>query len=90
MRKPESYLKSVMTDERHSCRKQCDVEIFEREVVTRVRMSNQPDTARSLPRLVVTDAINATRDFVSKRRSEFRELDNFLKSISPRRPLHSK
>ena len=39
---------------------------------------------QSLPRLIVTDAVNATRDFVSKRRSEFRELDAFLKSIASR------
>ena len=36
----------------------------------------------SVTSLVVTDAVDATRQFVSKRRSEFRELDAFLKSVA--------
>ena len=82
MRKPETNFDSIASDERFSRRVQCGVEIFEHDVITRVRTSNEDVIARSTPRLIVTDAINATRDFVSKRRSEFRELDAFLKSVA--------
>ena len=82
MRKPETNFDSVTSDERFSHREQCGVEIFEHDVVTRVRASNEHIVVRSTPRLIVTDAINATREFVSKRRSEFRELDAFLKSVA--------
>ena len=82
MKKPETNFDSATSDERFSRRVQCGVEIFEHDVITRVRTSNENVVARSMPRLIVTDAINATRDFVSKRRSEFRELDAFLKSVA--------
>ena len=82
MRKPETNFDIVTSDERFSRREQCGVEIFEHDVITRVRTSDEHVVARSMPRLIVTDAINATRDFVSKRRSEFRELDAFLKSVA--------
>ena len=82
MRKPETNFDIITSDERFSRREQCGVEIFEHEVITHVRTSNEHVVARSMPRLIVTDAINATRDFVSKRRSEFRELDAFLKSVA--------
>jgi hypothetical protein len=81
MRKPETNFDSV-TSERFSRREQCGVEIVEHEIITRVRTSNNKVVARSMPRLIVTDAITATRDFVSKRRSEFRELDEFLRSVA--------
>ena len=82
MRKPETNFDSVTSDERFSRRKKCGVEIFEHDIITCVRTSNEMVVERSLPRLIVTDAVNATRDFVSKRRSEFRELDAFLKSVA--------
>ena len=82
MRKPETNFDIVTSDERFSRREQCGVEIFEHDVITRVRTSDEHAVAHSTPRLIVTDAINATRDFVSKRRSEFRELDAFLKSVA--------
>jgi hypothetical protein len=82
MRKPETNFDSVTSDERFSRRVQSGVEIFEHDIITRVRTSNEKVVARSMPRLIVTDAITATRDFVSKRRSEFRELDAFLKSVA--------
>ena len=82
MRKPETNCDCVTSEERFSRREECGVEIVEREVITRVRTSNERVVARSMPRLIVTDAINATRDFVSKRRSEFRELDAFMKSVA--------
>ena len=81
MRKRETNFGNVTTDERFSRREQCGVEIFEHDIITRVRTSKVV-VEQSLPRLIVTDAVNATRDFVSKRRSEFRELDAFLKSIA--------
>ena len=83
MRKRETNFDNVTTHERFSRREQCGVEIFEYDIITRVRTSNEMVVVeQSLPRLIVTDAVNATRDFVSKRRSEFRELDAFLKSIA--------
>jgi hypothetical protein len=82
MRKPETNFDSVISDERFSRREECGVEIVEHDIITRVRTSKEHVVARSLPRLIVTDAINATRDFVSKRRSEFRELDEFLRSVA--------
>ena len=82
MRNTETNFDIVSSDERFSRREQCGVEIFEHDIITRVRTSNEGIVARSMPRLIVTDAINATRDFVSKRRSEFRELDAFLKSVA--------
>jgi len=82
MRKPETNFDSVISDERFSRREKCGVKIFEHEVITRVRTSNEDVVVPSLPLLIVTDAVNATRDFVSKRRSEFRELDAFLKSVA--------
>ena len=82
MRKPETNFDSVTSDEKFTRRVQCGVEIVEHEVVTRVRTSNEHVVTRSMPRLVVIDAINATRDLVSRRRSEFRELDAFLKSVA--------
>jgi hypothetical protein len=82
MRKRETNFDNVTTDERFSRREQCGVKIFEHDIITRVRTSNEMVVEQSLPRLIVTDAVNATRDFVSKRRSEFRELDAFLKSIA--------
>ena len=82
MRKPEINFDSVTSDERFSRRVQCGVKIFEREVITHVKTSNENVVVPSLPLLIVTDAINATRDFISKRRSEFRELDAFLKSVA--------
>jgi hypothetical protein len=83
MRKPEPNFDSVTSDERFSRREQCGVEIFEHDVITRVRTSNENVVVPSSPLLVVTDAVDATRNFVSKRRSEFRELDAFLKSVAP-------
>jgi len=82
MRKPETNFDSVTSDERFSRREQCGVEIFEHDVITRVRTSNENVVVPSSPLLVVTDAVDATRNFVSKRRSEFRELDAFLKSVA--------
>ena len=82
MRKPETNFDSVTSDERFSRREQCGVEIFEHDVITRVRTSNDNVVVPSSPLLVVTDAVDATRNFVSKRRSEFRELDAFLKSVA--------
>jgi hypothetical protein len=82
MRKPETNFDSVISDERFSRREQCGVEIFEHDVITRIRTSNEHVVAHSMPLLIVTDAVNVTRDFVSKRRSEFRELDAFLKSVA--------
>jgi len=82
MRKPETNFDSIVSDERFSRREQYGVEIFEHDVIAAVRTSNKDVVAHSMPRLIVTDAINATRDFVSKCRSEFRELDAFLKSVA--------
>ena len=82
MKKPETNFDIITSDERFSRREQCGVEIFEHDVITRVRTSNDKVVARSMPRLIVTDAIAATRNFVSKRRSEFRELDEFLRSVA--------
>ena len=82
MRKPETNFDIVTSDERFSRREKCGVKIFEHDIITRVRTSNELVIERSLPRLIVTDAVNATRDFISKRRSEFRELDAFLKSVA--------
>ena len=82
MRKPETNFDSITSDERFSRREKCGVKIFEHDSITRVITSNETVVEQSLPRLIVTDAVNATRDFVSKRRSEFRELDAFLKSIA--------
>ena len=81
MRKPEPNFDSVTSDERFSRREQSGVRIFEHDIITRVRTSNEHVVVPSLPLLVVTDAVNVTRDFVSKCRSEFRELDAFLKSV---------
>ena len=83
MRRVRTYKDGITTDENFSRRVQCGVEIFEHEVVTRIKTSDVSDIPeRSRPRLEVTGAINATRDFVSKRSSEFRELDNFLKTVA--------
>ena len=82
MRKAETNIDGFTSDERFSSRVQCGVKIFEHDVITRVKTSNERLAARSAPRLIVTDAVNATRDFISKRRSEFRELDDFLKSLA--------
>ena len=82
MRKPETNFDRITSDERFSRREQCGVEIFEHDVITRVRTSNENVVVPSSPLLVVTDAVDATRNFVSKRRSEFRELDAFLKSVA--------
>ncbi|MEO8574308.1 MAG: hypothetical protein ABI481_10090 [Pyrinomonadaceae bacterium] len=85
MRKRGSYADQITSDERHSRREQCGVEIVEHEVITRIITLNESSAlTRSLPRLVVTDAINATHNFVSKRRSDLRELDNFLATVSHR------
>ena len=82
MRKPETNLDIVTSDERFSRREKFGVKIFEHDIITRVRTSNERVVEQSRPRLIVTDAVSATRDFVSKRRSEFRELDAFLKSVA--------
>ena len=84
MRKPETNFDIVTSDERFSSREKCGVKIFEHDTITRVRTSKEMVVEQSLPRLIVTDAVNATRDFVSKRRSEFHELDAFLKSVASR------
>jgi hypothetical protein len=83
MRKPEPNFDSVTSDERFSRREQCGVKIYEHDTYhpsqeLRMKMSSCPQS----PLLVVTDAVDATRNFVSKRRSEFRELDAFLKSVA--------
>ncbi|MFN6963115.1 MAG: hypothetical protein ACK4S4_05040 [Pyrinomonadaceae bacterium] len=88
MKKPEPGLETMMSDEQYTRREQCGVEIVEHEVITRIKTSDgRYVSGRSRPRLVITDAMNATRDFVSKRRSELGELDRFLKTVG-RRPLH--
>jgi|GEM_PF-2930062 len=90
MKGTEVDQKNFDTKEKFSRRTQCGVEIVEWETITKIKVSgDRYVTAPPVrPRLVVTDAINATRNFIAKRRSELSELDKFLQSVSPR-PLKS-
>lgn len=67
--------------ERISRRFAGDVEIIERESVRTIRKNVYEPLARRAPRLVIGDALTATKSFITKTRAEITELDTFLRSL---------
>jgi hypothetical protein len=70
--------------EHHSRRVVNGIEIVEHETVRKIRMrGGRYETSRlRIPRLVISDAIEATKGFISKRRSDVTGLDKFLRGVS--------
>lgn len=69
--------------ERVSRRVQEAVEIFERETVRTIRMQNGPKTnaLTAATKLVIDDALSATKIFIAKARSEANGLNSVLNEI---------
>jgi hypothetical protein len=68
--------------ERFSRRLENGVEIIEHETVATIKMHGdryETVSPRRSPRLVVEDAVSATRNIISKTRSEIAGLDNILR-----------
>ena len=60
------------------------VEIVEHETVRRIKMNGDRFETSKLrkPRLVIGDAVRATKGFISKTRSDVAGLDKFLRGVS--------
>jgi hypothetical protein len=76
--------------ERTNRRVQNGVEIIERETMRTIRLE-QGEYVNSKPiaRLVIDDAIERSKNFISKSRSQFDELNAFLRT-AVRRPADAK
>jgi hypothetical protein len=88
MRRKVAKLNNLEGQERFSRRVQHGVEILERERIDTVRLEQEGDTEIGRrghrPRLIIDDAISRSKLFVSKSRSQLREVDSLLRSILDR------
>ncbi len=69
-------------NERISKRFAGDVEIIERESIRTIRKNVREPLDRRAPRLVIGETLTATKNLITKARSELVELDTFLRSIT--------
>jgi hypothetical protein len=75
--------------ERFSRRLQNGVEILEHETVSTIKVENGVFKMDRLPRLVISDAMAKSKNFIAKSRSQMGEIDAFLRSII-HRPMNAK
>jgi hypothetical protein len=75
---------NAVPEERFSRRIVNGVEIVERETIQKITVKGDRfETSRiRTPRLIVSDALEATRGFVSKARSEVVGLEKFLRGVN--------
>ena len=68
--------------ERFSRRFVNGVEILEHEMIQKITINEGRFETRGTrtPRLIINDAVSATRDFISKTRSDIADLDTFLRN----------
>ena len=88
----ERKIEIMQENERFSRRMQNGVEILERETLRKIKLkakSNESTVLKTMPRLVIEDAISRSRLLISKSRSQFGDIDAFLRSAI-RRPLNVK
>jgi hypothetical protein len=73
-------------DEHYTRRIVNGVEIVEHETVRTIKMNgNRFETSKlRKPRLVISEAVKATKGFISKTRSDVAGLDKFLRTVSSR------
>lgn len=81
----------MLENERFSRRMQDGVEILERETLKTIRLNrrSQEPAFKTMPRLVIEDAISRSKLIISKSRSQLGDIDAFLRSVA-RRPLDLK
>ena len=72
---------NVVGMERVSRRVQEAVEIFERETVKIIRLEDAPRLAAA-PKLIIEEALSATKVFIAKARSEAGGLNTVLREIT--------
>ena len=75
--------------ERFSRRLQNGVEILEHDTVRTIKVENGVFKMDRLPRLVISDAMAKSKNFIAKSRSQMGEIDAFLRSII-HRPMNAK
>ena len=78
--------------ERFSQRLENGVKILEHETITTIKITDgryETVPIRRTPRLVIEDAVTATKNMVAKTRSEISGLDGILRCIA-RKPVHSR
>jgi len=75
--------------ERFSRRLQNGVEILEHDTVRTIKVENGVFKMDRPPRLVVSDALAKSKNFIAKSRSQMGEIDAFLRSII-HRPIAAK
>ena len=77
----ERKIEIMQENERFSRRMQNGVEILERETLRKIKLkakSNESTVLKTMPRLVIEDAISRSRLLISKSRSQFGDIDAFL------------
>jgi len=76
--------------ERTTRRVQNGVEIIEREMMRSIRLEDgEYVNSRPAARLIIDDAIEPSKNFISKSRSQMSELNSFLRTAM-RRPVDAK
>jgi hypothetical protein len=76
--------------ERTTRRVQNGVEIIEREMMRSIRLEDgEYVNSRPAARLIIDDAIERSKNFISKSRSQMSELNSFLRTAM-RRPVDAK
>jgi hypothetical protein len=76
--------------ERTTRRVQNGVEIIERETMRSIRLEDgEYVNSRPAARLIIDDAIERSKNFISKSRSQMSELNSFLRTAM-RRPVDAK
>jgi hypothetical protein len=75
--------------ERFSRRLQNGVEILEHDTVRTIKVENGVFKMDRLPRLVISDVMAKSKNFIAKSRSQMGEIDAFLRSII-HRPMNAK
>ena len=83
MKAQETNINFAKDRERFSRRLQNGVEILEHETHRTITFDEgRYESRNSQPRLVIGDALTATRTFIAKTRSDIRGLNSLLRSIA--------